>query len=36
MKLKSWVESTLIIWALTDIMLIGLALYMNRILELGL
>ena len=36
MKLKSWVQTTLIAWACLDFMLVALALYMNRILEIGL
>lgn len=36
MKLRSWVETTLCIWAGIDIGLIVLALYMQRILEIGL
>ena len=36
MKLKSWVETVLFIWTGIDIFLITLALYMQRIFELGL
>ena len=36
MKLKAWVETTLWIWAGIDIGLIVLALYMQRIFEIGL
>lgn len=36
MKLKYWVKATLISWAGLDFMLVALALYMQRILELGL
>ena len=35
-KLKSWVQTTLIAWAGLDFILIALALYMNRIFEIGL
>lgn len=35
-KLKDWVETTLFIWLGIDIGLIVLALYMQRLLELGL
>lgn len=35
-KLRSWVETTLSIWAGIDILLVVIALYMARILELGL
>ena len=36
MKLKSWVQATLIIWGVLDLFLLTLALYMQRVLELGL
>ena len=36
MKLKSWVETALAIWAGIDIGLVILALYMQRIFEIGL
>jgi hypothetical protein len=36
MKLKSWVETVLFVWAGIDIGLVLLALYMERLLELGL
>ena len=36
MKLKSWVQTTLLVWAGIDFILIILALYMQRIYELGL
>lgn len=36
MKLKSWVQTTLIAWAGIDFMLVTLALYMQKIYELGL
>lgn len=36
MRLKNWVKTTLIAWAGLDFALIALALYMQRILELGL
>lgn len=36
MKLKSWVKTLLFIWTGIDIGLIALALYMSRILEIGL
>jgi hypothetical protein len=35
-KLKDWVETTLFIWLGVDIGLIALALYMQRLFELGL
>lgn len=35
MKLKAWVETTLCIWAGIDLGLMILALYMQRILEIG-
>lgn len=35
LKLRSWVETTLTIWIVTDFMLLTLALYMIRISELG-
>lgn len=36
MKLKYWVKATLITWGAIDFMLVAIALYMQRILELGL
>lgn len=36
MRLKSWVETVLFVWTGIDIGLILLALYMERLLELGL
>lgn len=36
MKLKNWVITILITWAGIDFLLVALALYMQRILELGL
>lgn len=36
MKLKYWVKATLISWGALDFMLVALALYIQRILELGL
>ena len=36
MKLKYWVKATLISWGALDMFLLALALYMQRILELGL
>lgn len=36
MKLKSWVETALAIWTGIDIGLVILALYMQRIFEIGL
>ena len=36
MKLKNWVKAVLITWAGIDFILIAVALYMQRILELGL
>ena len=36
MKLKSWVETFLIMWVGLDLMLVVLALYMQRIYEIGL
>lgn len=36
LQLKSWVQTTLIMWAGIDFMLIALSLYMSRILEIGL
>ena len=36
MKLKDWLQTLLFIWAGIDIGLIALALYMQRIFELGL
>lgn len=36
LKLKAWVEPTLCIWVGIDIGLIVLAMYMQRLLELGL
>lgn len=36
MKLRNWVETTLWVWAGIDIGLIVLALYMQRIIEIGL
>lgn len=36
MRLKNWVKVTLIAWAGLDFVLLSLALYMQRILELGL
>ena len=36
MKLKSWVQTLLIMWAGIDFILIAFALYMSRILEIGL
>ena len=36
LKLKSWIQTILIAWAGLDFVLIALALYMNRILEIGL
>lgn len=36
MRLKSWVQTLLTIWAGIDCLLVVMALYMNRILELGL
>ena len=36
MKLKYWVKATLITWGALDFMLVALALYMQRILELSL
>lgn len=36
MKLKYWVKVTLISWGTLDMFLVALALYMQRILELGL
>ncbi len=35
MKLKSWVQSILSIWLGIDILLVAMALYMERILEIG-
>jgi len=35
-KLKSWVETMLITWGILDFFLVSLALYMQRLLELGL
>ena len=36
MKLKNWVITSLIIWGVLDFGLIALALYMQRLFELGL
>lgn len=36
MRLKNWVITTLITWGVIDFGLVALALYMQRILELGL
>lgn len=36
LKLRSWVLTSLITWAGIDFILVALALYMNRILEIGL
>ena len=36
MRLKNWVKTTLIVWAGVDLFLVALALYMQRIFELGL
>lgn len=36
MKLKSWVETFLILWCGVDFLLVTMALYMQRVLELGL
>ena len=36
LKLKSWVQTILIAWTGLDFMLVALALYMQRILELKL
>lgn len=36
MKLRSWVKTLLIAWAGIDLMLVTIALYMQRLLELGL
>ena len=36
MRLKSWVQTTLIAWAGLDFMLVAIALYMQRLFELGL
>lgn len=36
MTLKYWVKATLISWGAVDMLLVALALYMQRILELGL
>lgn len=36
MKLKTWVETTLCIWAGIDLGLVILALYMQRLFEIGL
>lgn len=36
LQLKSWVQTTLISWGVLDFMLVALALYMERILELSL
>lgn len=35
-QLKGWVQTALIIWSAIDLELIAVALYMNRILEIGL
>lgn len=36
LKLKQWVQTTLTIWVGLDLLLITIALYMQRILEIGL
>ena len=36
LQLKSWVQTLLISWGVLDFMLVALALYMQRILELSL
>ena len=36
MRLKGWVKTTLIAWASLDFILIAIALYMQRLFELGL
>jgi hypothetical protein len=36
LQLKSWVQTLLIMWTGIDFVLIALALYMSRILEIGL
>ena len=36
MQLRSWVVTTLSVWAGIDILLVAIALYMARILEIGL
>ena len=35
MKLKSWVQTLLILWCGVDFLLVAITLYMQRILELG-
>lgn len=36
MRLKSWIQTLLIAWVGLDFMLVAIALYMQRVLELGL
>ena len=36
LQLKEWVKTTLMVWTGIDILLITMALYMARILEIGL